>query len=202
MNAETDSPNPDDPRTETRAPALQPGIDNPATLEGELSLRDGVLLHWRAIHADDAARLQAFHERLSHQSLLFRFYGEMPELSRELAERLCHVDYERRMAIVATRGASADAPVVAVARYELQSPGEAEFALVVEDRSQGQGIGPRLLRILAMYARGKGITTFVASVMYDNAHMLAMLRHIGLPAVHHLREGRVDVRLDISNAGS
>ncbi len=199
MTTDAWPPSPDDPRTKSQKWERQSTVDSRVDeLGGTLALRDGTVLHWRAIHADDAARLRAFHGRLSRQSLVFRFFGEMPVLSRELAARLCHVDYEQRMAIVATTEANADAPVVAVARYELQRPGEAEFALVVEDRLQGQGIGPRLLRILADYASGKGITTFVASVMYDNDHMLAMLRHCGFPATHHLHEGRIDVQLDIS----
>lgn len=169
-----------------------------AALVGWLTQRDGTKRHWRAIHPDDAVRLQAFHQRLSQHTLVFRFYGELPILSRELAERLSHVDYEQRMAIVVTAGESVDEPIVAVVRYEVLEPGAAEFALVVEDHLQGQGIGPQLLRILAAYARRHGITTFIANVMYDNEHMLTMLRHVGIPAIHHLHEGRVEVRLDIS----
>ena len=169
-----------------------------AALGGSLALRSASIFQWRAIHPDDAPRLQAFHQRLSHQTLLFRFFGEMPVLSWEFAERLSHVDYHDRMAIVVTPGASADEPIVAVARYEQTVPGEAEFALVIEDRWQGQGIGPQLLRALARYARGRGYSTLIGNVMYDNEHMLAMLRHLGIPATHHLREGRVEVRLDIS----
>jgi len=73
-----------------------------ADLAGPLVLRDGTVLHQRAIRADDAPRLQAFHERLSRQTTLFRFFGVMPELSSELAGRLSHVDYDNRMAVVAT----------------------------------------------------------------------------------------------------
>lgn len=178
---------------------LMPGAPGEsATLGGWLTQRDGTMLHWRAIHTDDAPRLQAFHRRLSHHTLVFRFYGELPELSRELAERLSHVDCGQRMAMVATVGEGMNEAIVAVARYECTDPGEAEFALVVEDRLQGQGIGPQLLRLLADYARRHGFTVFIANVMYDNEHMLAMLRHLGLPAIHHLHEGRVEVRLDIS----
>ena len=166
-----------------------------------LTLRDGRVIHMRPIHSDDAPRLQDFHHRLSHQSLYFRFFGEMPELNRELAERLSDVDYVERMAIVATPAADADAPIIAVARYQrVEEPAAraAELALAVEDSWQGQGIGPQLLRALATHARDRGFTTLVANVLYDNSRMLAMLRHLGIPSTHHLREGRVEARLDIS----
>ena len=173
----------------------------PTLPRATLTLRDGRVIHMRPIHSDDAPRLQDFHQRLSHQSLYFRFFGEMPELNRELAERLSHVDYMDRMAIVATPGADTDAPIIAVARYQrVEEPAAraAELALAVEDSWQGQGIGPQLLRTLAAYARDRSFTTLVANVLYDNGRMLAMLRHLGIPSMHHLREGRVEVRLDIS----
>jgi GNAT superfamily N-acetyltransferase len=169
-----------------------------ASLGGPLTLRDGAVFSWRAIRADDAERLRAFHSRLSHQTLFYRFFGEMPVLSHELAERLCQVNYRDRMAIVAKSGAGADEPIIAVARYEATEPEAAEMALVIEDRWQGQGIGPQLLMLLAAYARRSGFTTFIANVKYDNDHMLIMLRHSGFPSIHRLREGHVEARLDIT----
>lgn len=169
-----------------------------AALAGPMLLRDGTVLYQRVIRADDAPRPQAFHRRLSRQAILFRFFGVMPELRSELAERRSHVDYESRVAVVATLGAGADEPIIAVARYQRTAPEAAEIALAVEDRWQGRGIGPQLLRTLAAYARRRGFTTFIAEVMYDNDRMLAMLRHCGIPTTLHLRDGRVEWRLDIS----
>ncbi len=172
-----------------------------AELAGPLVLRDGSALHRRAIRLDDALRLQAFHRRLSRQAILFRFFGAMPELSSDLAGRLSHVDYENRMAVVATVAtpdAIVDEPIIAVVRYQRAAPEAAEIALAVEDRWQGRGIGLRLLRTLATYARGRGFTTLIAEVMYDNNRMLAMLRHSGILTTLRLRDGRVEGRLDIS----
>jgi GNAT superfamily N-acetyltransferase len=169
-----------------------------AELDGPLVLRDGTVLHQRAIRADDALRLQAFHQRLSRQTVVFRFFGVMPVLSSELAERLSHVDYGDRMAVVATPGVGTDEPIIAVVRYQRTTPEVAEIALAVEDRWQGHGIGPRLLQTLATYACRWGFTTFVAEVMYDNDHMLALLRRSGFPTTFRLRDGRVEARLEIS----
>lgn len=169
-----------------------------AALAGALVLRDGTRLHQRAIRSDDAARLQAFHGRLSRKSVLFRFFGVMPVLNSDLAVRLSQVDYDNRMAVVATADGSADAPIIAVARYQRTGPEVAEIGLAVEDRWQGHGIGPRLLRTLAAYARRHGIAVLVADVMYDNDRMLAMLRHSGIPTTSHIRDGRVEARLDIA----
>ncbi len=169
-----------------------------AELDGPLVLHNGTVLHQRAIHPDDAQGLQAFHARLSRQAITFRFFGAMSTLSSELAERLSHVDYTNRMAVVATLGVGADDPIIAVARYQRTEPEAAEIGLAVEDRWQGQGLGPQLLWTLAAYARRRGYTTFIADVMYDNERMLTMLRHCGFPTTFHLHDGRVEARLDIS----
>lgn len=184
-------------------PAKALALPRDATeLAGLLMLRDGTVLHQRAIRGDDAPRLQAFHGRLSRQTIVFRFFGVMPVLSSELAGRLSHVDYENRMAVVATPGVGANEPIIAVARYQRTAPVAAEIALAVEDRWQGRGIGPQLLRTLAAYACHQGFTTFVADVMCDNDRVLTLLRHSGFPTTMHLHDGRVEARLDIVGLGT
>lgn len=169
-----------------------------AELATPLLLPDGTRLHQRAIRPDDAPRLQAFHHRLSHKAVFFRFFGLMPDLTDDLAGHLSLVDYVERMAIVVTPSGGADEPIIAVARYQRRTKDEAEFALAVEDLWQGRGVGPRLLSTLATYARGRGIVTLIGEVMYDNDRMLAMLRHGGFSIAFHFHDGRVEARLDIS----
>jgi GNAT superfamily N-acetyltransferase len=72
-------------------------------LTHDLTLRDGSVVHVRAIRADDTARLQAFHAHLSMDSIIWRFFRSVPSLSDEQARQFTHVDYRDRMALVATR---------------------------------------------------------------------------------------------------
>lgn len=169
-----------------------------AELERSLTLRDGSVLRMRAIRADDAQRLQAFHARLSPQSIVFRFFGAVSELSDHEAVRLSHVDYEHSMAVVATSEAGAEELINAVVRYQRTEAEVAEIALAVEDRWQGQGIGTQMLWALAAYACHRGLTTMVAEVMYHNERMLALLNHSGFPTTFHMNESAIVGRLDIS----
>lgn len=173
-----------------------------AELAGPFPLRDGATLHQRAIRVDDAPRLQRFHRRLSDRSVFFRFAGIIPELNRELAERLCRVDYAERMAIVVTAGRGVDEPIIAVARYERNGHDTAEFAIAVDDAWQARGIGPRLVRTLARYALNWGFTSFLANVLYDNDRMLALLRHSGMLTTLRIRDGYAEAWLDITGARS
>src|SRR5215831_16856319 len=77
---------------------LHPISREVSELRGDFPLRGGGIAHVRAIRADDTERLCVFHRQLSPESIMFRFFRYMPELSSKDAERFTHVDYQRRMA--------------------------------------------------------------------------------------------------------
>jgi GNAT superfamily N-acetyltransferase len=172
--------------------------EDAARLRAHLTLRDGATVVVRAIRADDTERLRAFHARLSPDTIYLRFFSIVPVLLPHLAERLTHVDYEHRMALVATTGAGDDEQIVAVVRYDRAGPTVAEVAFVVEDAWQGHGIATALLNRLAAYARGRGIVELVALTMSENTRMHTLLRQCGFPARSSHADGLTEVRLDIS----
>ncbi len=169
-----------------------------AELEGSLPLMGGDSVHVRAIRADDTERLIAFHRKLSPESIVFRFFHMMPELPLPEAERFTHVDYDSRMALIATTGQDDDERIIGVVRYDRIAPDTAEVAFVVEDQWQGHGIATSLLHRLAAYARERGYTKLVALTMGDNRRMIEVLRNSGFPASSHFESGDLEVRLDIT----
>jgi GNAT superfamily N-acetyltransferase len=169
-----------------------------AQLAAPLTLRDGATVRMRAIRADDTERLRAFHSRLSSNTIYLRFFTPMPELSLPNAQRMTHVDYESRMALVATTGTSDDERIVAVVCYERLEPTVGEVAFVVDDQWQRRGIATALLHGLAQYARRHGFVQLVAQVTGCNTRMLSLLRHCGFPAVSYWADGLTEVRLDIT----
>lgn len=186
----------------TRMPVMPPEA---ARLAGTLTLRDGARVHTRPIRPDDTRRLRAFHAQLSSDTILFRFFRYMPELSIRDAERFTHVDYVRRMALVATAATGdhgeqtgEDEPILAVVRYDRLDPTSAEVAFVVADAWQGHGIASALLLLLAGYARAQGITRFVAITMPSNRRMHEVLRRCGYPSTVRFEDGEDQVSLDIA----
>jgi hypothetical protein len=67
-------------------------------------------------------------ERLSSGSILIRFLGYRKELSDKRSEDLSNVDYQSRMAFVATDGQGGEEKLIAVARYALLQRNEPELA--------------------------------------------------------------------------
>jgi GNAT superfamily N-acetyltransferase len=153
------------------------------------SLRDGTAVRLRPIFQDEGPRLLALYDRLSPESLYFRFFA-VPDKDRAKAEYLAHVDYARRYALVAEIGGE----IAGVARWERDpaDPAHAEVAFTVADALHGKGLGSLLFRRLAALARTRGITTFEAEVLPDNEKMLRVFERSGLaqtsrsdpPALH------------------
>lgn len=168
-------------------------------IEGDLTLRDGSIVHMRPIRANDTQSLQAFHTHLSPETIAFRFFHFMPQLSTTDAEHFTHVDYGDRMALVATQGVGATEAILGVARYDSVGPHTAEVAFVVADAWQGHGIATALLHQLAAYARAHGFTTFTAVTMTNNQRMLEVFRMCGFPCIARYQQGDIEIDLDIRN---
>jgi ribosomal protein S18 acetylase RimI-like enzyme len=159
-------------------------------------LRDGAPVRIRTIQPADKTRLAEFHRRLSPESVYFRFF----EYKRALTERdlryLTEVDFDRRVALVATLGTDPDAPIAGVVRYDVlpvrgQEPRRAELGIIVEDAHHKRGIGTALLRHLLGIAHAKGITQIVAEVLPQNTKMLELVAGSGVPVHHRLEDGTI-----------
>lgn len=166
----------------------------PAELECRVVLSDGVVVGLRPIRPADRLRLVEFHGKLSSRSVYRRYFFLHPNLSDVEVERLTHVDYVDRLALIA----EAEGEMVAVGRYD-RSPGsdEAEVAFVVADEYQHHGIGTLLLERLAAAAWGNGITTFVAQTMRENRAMLDVFFASGFPVTSTSEYDTVRVRFPI-----
>jgi len=138
-------------------PAIAP---YPRRYEGTFALRSGDEIAIRPIRPEDEPLLVAFHSGLSEESVYLRYAGTL-HLDRRVAHerlaRLCFIDYDREMALVAVRdgpAGAAGAEMLGVGRLTpLHGPGDAEFALLVRDDVQGQGLGTELLRRLVDIGR-------------------------------------------------
>jgi RimJ/RimL family protein N-acetyltransferase len=174
----------------------------PVDLERDAPLRRGGSVHLRPIRPDDAPRLQAFHGRLSRDSIFMRFFSPLPVLTDERAAFFVTLDYDRRLAIVATEPDGDDEQIIGVARYDRiddeWAPDErAELALIVEDRVQHRGIGRVLFRALVDAARTRGIKTMIAEVLAENRRMLNLLRGSGLPTRSRRAGSAIRVELNL-----
>lgn len=157
-------------------------------------LRDGSPVWVRAIRPDDKQRLAQFHGRLSPESVYLRYFEYKPVLSPRDLAYLTELDFDRRVALVATLAPEESAPLAGVVRYDVlpsrdDRPVRAELGIVVEDKHQNRGIGTVLLKHLLGVAHDHGIAEITAEVLPQNTRMLELVAGAGVPVSRALEEG-------------
>jgi len=144
----------------------------------DLALRDGAAASIRPVSAADAPRLQRFIRGLSPASRYLRFLMAMQELPADLLHRFTHPQPGYESVLVAMLGASDT--IIGMTQYVLDDDGAGcEFAIVVGDAWQRQGVGERLLRLLMRTAASQGARYGHADVLADNLAMRSLAAKIG-----------------------
>ncbi len=113
---------------------------------------------------------------------------------------LVDVDGTDHYALVAMTPSSPDW-IIAVARFvrAADDPQAAEFAIVVGDPYQGQGLGSELLERLADAAIKRGIRRFRATALADNVAIHKLVRRLAGRLAQERHHGPVDeIEVDLA----
>jgi acetyltransferase len=165
-------------------------------------LDDGSAVTIRPIRPEDEPLIVKLHKGHSEHTIRMRFFSLVKTLSRDSLIRLCHLDYEREMALVAVRRDGGQPYALGVSRYYLNpETGAAEFAVVVGDAWQGHGLGYCLMQRLIDVARQRGVRQLVGSVLRENTTMLKLVEELGFQAgPSDMGDGVVDVVLNLGDS--
>jgi acetyltransferase len=144
----------------------------------------GRTLTLRPIRPEDEDQHLAFLTRLDPIDIRMRVFYSRKSIERTELARLTQIDYEREMAFVATAVAADGSGVaeetlgVVRATTDPNNIG-AEFGIVVRSDLKGSGLGQRLLDKMIGYLRGRGTQQLHATVLTQNARMLALAQELG-----------------------
>ncbi|HYO85367.1 MAG TPA: GNAT family N-acetyltransferase [Dermatophilaceae bacterium] len=168
--------------------------DYPVEWEADVVLRDGAVAHVRPMLPDDAEGVQRFHSLQSEESIYLRYFAPIKRLSERDVYRFTHVDYDERVALVATvRG-----EIIGIARFDrFPDRTVAEVAFNIADNFHGKGVGSVLLEHLAAIGREGGISRFVADVLPQNHKMMKVFADVGYEIKHHFDDGVISVSFQI-----
>lgn len=143
--------------------------------------RAGEPLAIRPIRPEDAEAHAEFFRRLTPEDIRWRFFSQLRELPPQQIARMTQLDYDREMAFVAVANRpDGTEELLGVSRLIREADGETgEFAVIVDRRMKGQGLGRHLMERLFAWAQASGIRTIAGQVLADNAPMLAFVRGLG-----------------------
>ncbi|HYO19569.1 MAG TPA: GNAT family N-acetyltransferase [Dermatophilaceae bacterium] len=165
----------------------------PAWWEADVVLRDGSVAHVRPIVPNDADGVRRFHAGQSAESIYLRFFAPLKTLSDKDVARFTQVDYDWRVALVAT----VHQDIIGIARFDRLDETTAEVAFHISDAHQGMGVGSVLLEHLAAAAQERGVTKFVADVLPQNRKMLQVFTEAGYDVNYHFDDGVIAVAFTI-----
>ena len=154
----------------------------PAQYVSRWTMKNGTEVTLRPIRPEDEPLMVSFHETLSDRSVYLRYFGPLSlrmRVAHERLARLCFVDYDREIAMVAEKqdGVTGQRSLAGIGRLiKLRDGRRAEVAVLISDQSQGQGLGTELFRKLIRIAKDEGLSRLSAEMLYDN---LAMQRVAG-----------------------
>ena len=145
-----------------------------------VTLKDGTLVRLRPIQPEDEDKWHELLRGCSPESIRARFRFTFQGTTHDMATRFCFIDYDREIAIVAERVDDPTGELIGVGRMVADADHqEAEYAVLVGDRWQGQGLGSMLTDFCLEVCRTWGVKRIVAETAPDNRRMLELFRKRG-----------------------
>ena len=146
----------------------------------QFTMKDGRTVLLRPIRPEDEPIEGEMFTRFSERTQRFRFFQLIKNITHELLIRYTQIDYDREIAIIAEIEEDGKKKMAGVVRLIADPIKEtAEFAIVVADPWQGQGLGNKFTDYILDIARARGITRISAEVLRENFIMLHIFRKRG-----------------------
>jgi len=158
----------------------------PNQFQKRLQLSTGQPLLFRPIRPEDEPQWRKMLKNCTLESIRHRFRGLIePELHAN-SSRYCMLDYDRELAIVAELDDVERTWLLGVGRLVANANhDQAEFALLIADPWQNQGLGSQLTEFCMEVATAWGVQEIVAEAEWGNERMLHILRRSGFTEVSH-----------------
>jgi acetyltransferase len=149
------------------------------------TMPDGTKVTIRPIRPEDEPLMVKFNHSVSEESIYFRYFHLIKlqtRVAHERLTRLCFIDYDREMALVAESSdrETGEKTILGVSRLSKQHDrNEAEFGMLIGDRVQGRGLGTELLRILLEIGTKEGLKCIKADILPENTAMQHICSKLG-----------------------
>ena len=171
-------------------PAIRP---YPTRYVSQWTMKDSSAVTIRPIRPEDEPMMVKFHATLSERSVYLRYFHLMnlsQRVAHERLTRICFIDYDREMALVAERrNASGENEILAVGRLtRVLGTNDAEAAVLVSDQYHGRGLGKELLARLIVVARDEKLGALKADILPDNHDVMRICEKLGFALKHSLED--------------
>ncbi len=155
----------------------------PRTEASTMEMADGKQVTFRMSHPEDAELFQEFITTLSDRSRYMRFFSGLKKLPAHALNEFTSPRFPHSFAVSAIVSDGEQERQIGVARWvPTEEEGIGEFAVVVADDCQGQGIAGRLMRLLITAATVGRLERIEGLILKENLPMLSMVQKMGFEA--------------------
>jgi acetyltransferase len=188
------------PEDELPRPAIRP---YPTQFVTTWTPSSGEEITIRPIRPEDEPAMVRFHETLSERTVYMRYFSPLKlqqRVAHERLSRICFIDYDREMVLVATRH-NLETPnepeILAAGRLtKLHGKPVGEFGLLVGDSFQGRGLGLELMQRVIDVGREEGLERIIGFILPDNGAMLRICEELGFKQ-YRTADSNIEVVLDL-----
>ena len=186
-------------------PAIRP---YPIEYVTRFAMKDEIDVTIRPIAPQDeplVAKLQeSLSDRTSQHHAFHPFFRPSPRVGHEELARVCFVDYDRQIVLVADRrhSTSGEHEILGIARLsKVPGTNHAELAVLVADAHQGQGLGTKLVELLIQFGEREHLTRISAEILPGNVEMRQVLERSGFCLTEATDTHEVLATLDLTPSG-
>jgi len=147
--------------------------------------KDGTPLLIRPIRPEDEPAMVEYHKRISERSVYLRYLHPLAldrRISHERLARICFIDYDREMALVAeyTDPETGAKHIVGVGRLsKIYGTADGEYSMLIIDAFHGKGLGTEFLKTLIQIGRDEKLKRIIAYISPENMAMQAVSKKLG-----------------------
>ncbi|MGA2595263.1 MAG: GNAT family N-acetyltransferase, partial [Bryobacteraceae bacterium] len=158
------------------------------------SMKDGALVIIRPIRPEDEPKMVKFHATLSERSVYLRYFHLMnlsQRVAHERLTRICFIDYDREMALVAERRnpTTGEHEILGVGRLtRILGTNDGEVAVLISDQFHGRGLGKELLSRLMVVGADEKLSKLKADILPDNRDVMRICEKLGFSLRHSLED--------------
>ncbi|MCO5188957.1 MAG: bifunctional acetate--CoA ligase family protein/GNAT family N-acetyltransferase [Anaerolineae bacterium] len=174
----------------------------PVQYEQPWTTKQGLPVLIRPIRPEDEPLMRDFQTTLSEQSIYMRYFHAInlsQRMAHEYLVRVCHIDYDREMALVVVYDdpETGQQKIIAGGRLSKSAESnEAEFAMLISDNYQRQGLGTELLKRLVQIGCDEGVDHIVAYMLPTNTGMKRISERLGFS--FSIEDDTLKATLDLS----
>lgn len=160
-----------------------------------VTTRKGRKVRIRHIRPTDASLLVNLFHHLSPETRRFRFFTALPDLPDDIlwreARRYADFNERKQAAFIALAREGGQEHAIGVVRLVLDKndPDTAEFAIVLRDDYQREGLGTIMLDLLIQLALVRGIKRLRGISLADNEGVHRLIQKCGFPVESHTSHG-------------